>query len=215
MEKIEIQKDIIQFSSFIEPINMSFNQFLLLGSEPILIHTGTAKDVEAMIPYLHNILGNNELKYVFISHFESDECGGLSLLLSYYKNLKPICSGITGRQLSGFGITSNALVQSPNQTIHISNYEFEFINYPSEMHLWDGLIFYEKNSGYLFSSDLFTQMGKSEKNFKLSNWPELVSNIPEEKIPNQKALETLKNRLLEYPVHFIAPGHGTCIEIKK
>ncbi len=54
-----------------------------------------------------------ELAYIFVSHFESDECGGLSLLLENQPKAKPVCSEITARQLNGFGIANEIAVQKP------------------------------------------------------------------------------------------------------
>jgi hypothetical protein len=56
MEILEIQNDLIQFNSYFEPINMSFNQFLLLGAAPPLVHTGTAMQSQTLLSPLINIL---------------------------------------------------------------------------------------------------------------------------------------------------------------
>ena len=96
-----IHNDLHQFSNYIPTINLSFHQYLLLTDEPILVHTGSINQTETLIPKLKEVLGDKELKYVFVSHFESDECGGLSLLLKNFPQVKTICSEITARQLIG------------------------------------------------------------------------------------------------------------------
>ena len=53
----------------------------------------------------------------FVSHFESDECGGLSLLLKNFPQVKTICSEITARQLIGFGITDKVIVKKAGEKL--------------------------------------------------------------------------------------------------
>ncbi len=213
MKTLKIQNDLLQFNSYLEPVNLSFNQFLLLGSAPLLVHTGTHMDTKALLPQLNRVLRGRKLAYIFISHFESDECGGLSLLLQNYPDIKPICSSITARQLSGFGITNDTLIQAPGQILQTQDCQFEFIAYPSEMHLWEGLLLFERKRSVLFSSDLFIQFGKVENSPVASNWKKQITSITPERVPSPTALEKLQNTLLTLPVSLIAPGHGTCIKL--
>lgn len=83
-----ISKDLYQFNSYVEPINLTFHQYLLLGNEPLLVHTGNVMQAEALVPELKDVLNGKELKYIFISHFEADECGGLSLILEHFPKAK-------------------------------------------------------------------------------------------------------------------------------
>ena len=41
-------KDLYQFSTYIPQINLSFNQYMLLAEEPILIHTGNMKQAQQL-----------------------------------------------------------------------------------------------------------------------------------------------------------------------
>ena len=71
----------------------TFHQYLLLTDEPLLVHTGSVQQAEALIPKLKDILKDKILKYIFISHFESDECRALSrsqanLFRGYGKTIK-------------------------------------------------------------------------------------------------------------------------------
>lgn len=76
-----LNEELYQFSTYIEPINLTFHQYLLLGDEPVLVHTGNIIQAEALLPQLKAALKGKELKYIFISHFEADECGGLRVIL--------------------------------------------------------------------------------------------------------------------------------------
>ena len=105
----EIYSDLYQFTDYILPIQLSLHQYLLLTEEPILIHTGTIKQSETIMPQIKELLGESQLKYIFVSHFESDECGGLSVFLKEFPRAVVVCSEIAARQLYGFGYTGTVI----------------------------------------------------------------------------------------------------------
>ena len=144
VDVVRIQEDLLRFSSYLEPIDLSFNQYLVAGEAPLLVHTGTVTQVAACCRSCENVLEGRDLAYVFVSHFESDECGGLGKLLDIYPNARPVCSESTARQLSGFGISDAALIQSPGDVLPTTDAEFEVIVYPSDVHLWEGLVLFER-----------------------------------------------------------------------
>lgn len=208
-----IYKDLHQFSSYIPPIDLSFHQYLLLGDEPLLVHTGSVQQTETLIPQLKAVLSDKPLKYIFISHFESDECGGLSLLLKHFPEAKPICSEVTARQLSGFGIANHEIIKKPGEKLVSGDFELEFISYPSEVHLWEGLLLIENKRGIFFSSDLVFRFGKADGDIIEGDWQAEIDNIslmqvsdPERKAKLQKTLAGLKPK-------FVAVGHGPCLKL--
>ena len=202
-----------QFSTYMPQIDLSFHQYLLLAEEPLLVHTGNMKHAEDMIPELEVALNGKDLKYIFISHFESDECGGLSLILKRFPTAIPVCSQTTAQQLMGFGLISEAIVKKPGEKLETNDYELEFISYPSEMHLWEGLLAIENRRGIFFSSDLMMSFGKEMGTVKESNWQTKVNNIQQEQVPDVKRLEELKRTLLKLNPSFVATGHGPCLKV--
>ncbi|OVE69499.1 MBL fold metallo-hydrolase [Clostridium diolis] len=209
-----ISKDLYQFNSYVEPINLTFHQYLLLGDEPLLVHTGNVIQAEALLPELKDVLNGKELKYIFISHFEADECGGLSLILEHFPKAKTICSEVTARQLNGFGIKAEIITKKAEETLNTDNYELEFINYPSEMHLWDGLLVIENKRRIFFSSDLMFALGKEIGTVRESDWYTEVNSIKQEQIPDNNKLEDLQETLKKLKTDLIATGHGPCLKLK-
>ena len=206
-------KDLYQFSTYISKINLSFNQYLLSGDEPILIHTGNIKQAEAMIPQLKAALNGKDLKYIFISHFESDECGGLSIILKHFPKAKPVCSRTTAQQLIGFGLVDEVIIKKPGDKIRTNDYELEFLSYPSEMHLWEGLLAVESKQGIFFSSDLMMDFGGEMGVVKKSNWSIEVNNIRLDQVPDIKKYAQLQQALLQLNPSFVATGHGPCLKL--
>lgn len=208
-----IYNDLYQFSSYIPPIDLSFHQYLLLTDEPILVHTGTVQQSETLLPQLKAALNNKPLKYIFISHFESDECGGLSLLLQHFPEAKPICSEITARQLSGFGITNDILIKKPGEKLTGRDFELEFISYFSEMHLWEGLLLMENKRSLFFSSDLMFRLGKADGLVIDGNWQDEVQHITPLQVPDPEKRLQLQQTLEQLSPKFIAVGHGPCVSV--
>lgn len=206
-------KDLYQFSTYVEKIDLTFHQYLIFSDEPILIHTGNVKQAEAMLPQLKASLNGKDLKYIFISHFESDECGGMSIILKHYPNAKPVCSQTTAQQLYGFGLIKEAVVKGYGETLKTNDYELEFIAYPSEMHLWGGLLAIEKIRGIFFSSDLMMSFGKEMGTVKESDWNTEVGNIRHEQVPDSEKREQLQNTLKQLHPCFVAAGHGPCLKL--
>ncbi len=50
MEQIKIFDDFYQFSSINEGFPMIFNQYLLLGEESLLFHTGNSRHIKLLVP---------------------------------------------------------------------------------------------------------------------------------------------------------------------
>ncbi len=209
----QIFDDLYQFTSYVPPIDLTFHQYLIDIDEPTLVHTGNRRQAEALIPQIKKVLAGKELGYVFISHFESDECGGLEIILKEFPQAKVISSEVTARQLDGFGITSDVLIKGPGDEMIIGDAGFKFISYPSEMHLWEGLLLYDLKRGILFSSDLMIRFGNSGVKILENTLEGELSRITQEQIPDTKKREMLIENLRKESIKFIATGHGQCIKI--
>ena len=210
---LAIYENLYQFSSYVKPIDLTFHQYLLLADEAVLVHTGSIGQAQSLIPQLKEALNGKTLKYIFISHFESDECGGLPAILKEFPEAKPVCSEITARQLSGFGIANDFIIKKPGEKLVTDDYELEFISYLSEMHLWEGLLMVENKSGVFFSSDLMFRLGEACGKVIQGHWENEVNSITHEQIPDPDKRAELKEALLKLNPKFIATGHGPCVKL--
>lgn len=208
-----IYEDLIQFSTHFAPINLSFHQYLLPGAEPLLLHTGNIQQARALLPQLRAELKGRELKYIFVSHFESDECGGLTYILKHFPSAKLVCSEVTARQLSGFGLLDEAITKKPGEKLITDDYTLEFFSYPSEMHLWEGLLAMENQRGILFSSDLMIRFGEAGGITAESDWQTEINNIGLGQIPDPEQLAQLQQTLSLLHPEFVATGHGPCLKV--
>lgn len=209
----QITKDLYQFSIKIPfgDSNFTLHQYLLLSEEPVLIATGTMEHAENILPDIKKLLNGKELKYIIFPHFESDECGGLPVFLKEYPDVVTICSNLSARELPGFGYKGKIETKGQNDTLLGDGFSFKFINYPSEVHLQDGIVFYEENRKIFFSSDLMLRFGDGRNQVIDSSWKQEVDNINTQVIPNENRLNILKKNLSSLDPDFIAVGHGYCI----
>jgi hypothetical protein len=88
----------------------------------------------------------------------------------------------------------------------------EFIAYPSEVHLWEGLLAFERKRGVFFSSDLMFDFGS--ESMKESDWAAEIKNIRHEQVPDLEKRAVLQQDLFKIKPSFIAAGHGPCLKLK-
>lgn len=209
----QIYNNLYQFTMVIPPIDFTIHQYLLDIDEPILIGTGTLHQAEEMLPKIQEILKDKELKYILVSHFESDECGGLSVFKKAYPNAQVVCSELTARELMGFGYNGEVVAKKGGETLGGQGFDLIFIDYSAEVHLQNGLVFMEKESGVFFSSDLMLRMGNGSNKVINGNWKDEVEKITLDRVCNEEKKELLKAELMKFNPKFIAVGHGFCVEL--
>ncbi|MDO8691275.1 MAG: MBL fold metallo-hydrolase, partial [Dehalococcoidia bacterium] len=139
-----ILEGVYRIATFDEKVGISFNQYIILDDKPALMHTGSATIFEGVLAALKGVVKPEDLAYAFISHFEADECGSLTRFLEVAKGMSAVCPAVTGRQLQGFGLCRSPLVKQAGETLDLGKRRLRFLSYPSEMHLWEGLIAYEE-----------------------------------------------------------------------
>lgn len=213
MEKI--YQDLYQFSVYIPTMEFTIHQYLLADEPAILFASGTVQQAEHTLPQIKSILRDRPLKYIFVSHLESDECGGLSVFWKEYPDVTVIGSALCARELPGYGYPGKIIVGAPNATCSDGHIELQFFRYPAEVHLQDGLVCYEKNSGIFYSADLMLRMGDGRGKTITKNWKQEVDAIDAERIPELRRLEQLKRELLQITPAFVAVGHGFCVACGK
>lgn len=206
-----IYKDLHQFSDYIQPVQLTIHQYLLLSQEPILVSTGTAPQARRIIPGIRRLLEGRELKYILVAHMESDECGGLQFLHEEYPDAAVICSHLAARELYGFGYNGRVIARKQGDRMTEQGFSLRFVDCPSEVHLQNGLVFYEENRGIFFSCDLMQRFGDVAGRTMEGNWKDEVDAIGLERIPNAEKLQTLRQSLCELTPDFIAVGHGFCV----
>ena len=78
----EIADGIYRLSTFVPdiapPAGFTFNQFLVLGDEPLMFHTGLRKMFPLNRDAVSRLMPPERLRWIAFGHFEADECGAMN-----------------------------------------------------------------------------------------------------------------------------------------
>lgn len=155
----EIAPDVYSICTYVEQGDLQFRQFLILGDEPVLYHTGIRRTFERVRDAVAGVTDPASLRWIAFSHFEADECGALNYWLQEARDAKAACS-LNGALVSvgdyAFGkvrgLADGALLTS-------GAHRLRFVATPHLPHGWDAGHLYDETTGVLFCSDLLHQTG--------------------------------------------------------
>ncbi|TPI55926.1 MBL fold metallo-hydrolase [Mesorhizobium sp. B3-1-3] len=160
----EIAEGIYRLSTYVSdiapPVGFTFNQFLVMGDEPLMFHTGLRKMFALNRDALARIIPPERLRWIGFGHFESDECGAMNEWLSVAPQATA-AHGQTGVYVSLDDFADRApRVLKDGEVIDIGGGKrVRFIDTPHTPHGWDAGVMYEESTGTLLCGDLFTQLG--------------------------------------------------------
>lgn len=158
----EIADRVYRLSTFIpevEPSGLTFNQFLILGDEPLLFHTG----MRGLFPLVHEAVARlmppENLRWISFGHYEADECGSMNEWLATAPDAQ-VTHGMTGVMVS-LNAQADRAPRSleHNEVIDLGSKRVRYLDTPHVPHGWDAGLLYEEASGVLLCGDLFTQYG--------------------------------------------------------
>lgn len=160
----EIASGIYRLSTFVAevapPAGFTFNQFLVLGDEPLLFHTGPRR----MFPLVHAAVGRiippERLRWLSFGHYEADECGAMNEWLAAAPHAE-VAHGQTGCLVSLNDMADRApRILQDGETIDLGQgRRVRYIDTPHVPHGWDAGVLLEETTGTLLCGDLFTQLG--------------------------------------------------------
>jgi flavorubredoxin len=159
----EIAAGIYRLSTFVPdiapPAGFTFNQFLVLGDEPLMFHTGLRKMFALNRDALARIIPPERLRWISFGHFEADECGAMNEWLAVAGDATP-AHGATGTLVSLNDFADRPpRVLADGEVIDLGGKRVRFIDTPHTPHGWDAGVLYEETTGTLMCGDLFTQLG--------------------------------------------------------
>jgi flavorubredoxin len=160
----EIADGIYRLSTYVPqiapPAGFTFNQFLVMGDEPLMFHTGLRKMFPLNRDALSRIIPPDRLRWIAYGHFEADECGAMNEWLA----VAPHAQGAHGR--TGCLVSLNDFADRPPRVLQDGEVialgggkRIRFVDTPHTPHGWDASLVYEESTRTLLCGDLFTQLG--------------------------------------------------------
>ena len=132
------------------------NAFVLHGSEPVLVDTGTVIERDDFMAALRSVIDPADLKWIWLTHTDFDHIGNLARLLAEHPQIRVITTflgvGIMG--LSDPLPMDRVYLVNPEQTITVGDRTLTAIKPP----IFDNPSttgFHDDKSGAFFSSDCF------------------------------------------------------------
>ncbi len=160
----EIADGIYRLSTFLAqiapPAGFTFNQFLVLGDEPLLFHTGLRRMFPAVRSAVGRLMPPERLRWIAFGHFEADECGAMNEWLAVAPQAE-VAHGQTGSMVSLNDMADRApRVLKDGETIDLGKGKrVRYLDTPHIPHGWDAGVLYEETTWTLLCGDLFTQVG--------------------------------------------------------
>jgi flavorubredoxin len=158
----EIADGIFRLSTLVEdaaPGGFSFNQFLVMGEQPMLFHAGP----RAMFPLVSEAVGRvtpvDSLRWISFGHVESDECGATNLWLAAAPRAEVVFNPL------GCDVSLNDLcdrlprVLDDGAVLDTGGKRLRTIATPHVPHGWEAQVLFEETTGTLLCGDLFSQTG--------------------------------------------------------
>jgi flavorubredoxin len=158
----EINDGIYRISTWIPdvtPVGFTFNQFLVVGDEPLLFHTGARGLFPLVAEAVAKVVPVESLRWITFGHVEADECGAMNIWLAAAPDSQ-VAHGALGCMLSLDDMCDRPpRALGEGEVIDIGGKRLRQISTPHVPHGWEAQVLFEETTGTLFCGDLFTQIG--------------------------------------------------------
>jgi flavorubredoxin len=158
----EIADGIYRISTWVpevSPEGFTFNQFLVVGDEPLLFHTGMRSLFPLVAEAVAGVVPVESIRWITFGHIEADESGAMNMWLT----------AAPGSQVAhgalGCDISLNDLCDRPpralaeGEIIDIGGKRLRQISTPHVPHGWEAQVLFEETTSTLLCGDLFSQVG--------------------------------------------------------
>ena len=160
----EVAERIFRLSTWVAevapPAGLTFNQFLVLGDEPLLFHTGPRRMFPLVRAAVARVLPPERLRWITFGHYEADECGAMNEWLAVAPN------ALVAHGQTACLVSLNDMADRPPRILQDGEAidlgrgkRMRYIDTPHVPHGWEAGVLFEENSGTLLCGDLFTQPG--------------------------------------------------------
>ncbi len=157
----EIAPDLYRLSTYIPEADFQFNQYLVVGDEPLLFHTGPRVLFPLVSEAVARVVPVEELRWITFGHVEADECGAMNSWLAASPRAE-VAHGAMGCLVSIDDLADRPPRRlADGEVIDVGSRRLRHIDTPHVPHGWDARVLFEETTGTLLCGDLFTAFGSS------------------------------------------------------
>jgi flavorubredoxin len=145
------------------PGGITFNQFVVLGEQPLLFHTGTRRLFPAVRDAVARVIDPARLRWVSSGHASRpDEYGSLEQWLAVAPNAE-----VVHGKIGCFLCLSDMASRPPRavddgEVLDLGGPRVRWLDTPHVPGPWEAGVLFEENTGTLFCGDLFSRTGEAD-----------------------------------------------------
>lgn len=141
----------------------SFNQYLVVDDQPLLFHTGPRKLFPLVREAIARVMPVEKLRYIGLSHVESDECGAMNEFLAVAPQAVPLCGQIAAMTSMGDLADRAPRALADGEPLALGRHSLRWFDTPHVPHGWECGLMMEESTRTFLCGDLLTQPGKGEQ----------------------------------------------------
>jgi len=159
----EITDGIYRISTYVPdiapPAGFTFNQFLIVGEDPLLFHCGPRAMFPVVSEAVSKVLPPESLRWITFGHVEADECGAMNLWLRAAPNAEVAHGAL------GFMVSLNDMCDRPpraladGEVLDLGGKRVRHLDTAHVPHNWESRVLFEETTGTLLCGDLLSQLG--------------------------------------------------------
>ena len=199
------------------PRGVSYNAYLLLDEQPMLLDTVDASVSELFFENLTAALQGRPLSYVVVNHMEPDHCAVLGELLRRYPQVQVVGNAKTQTMIGQFfdlDLGSRFVCVREGETLCTGRHTLHFVMAPM-VHWPEVMVSYDETDHTLFSADAFGTFGALNGNLYADE-----VRFAEEWLPDARRyyanivgkygaqVQALLKKAAGLPIQRICPLHG-------
>lgn len=158
----EVADGIFQLTTHVDAIDLGFNQYLVVGDEPLLFHTGMRSLFPLVRDAVASVIPVESLRWISFGHFEADESGAMNEWLAAAPASTVAQGGIGCMVSIGDQADRPPRALGDGEVLDLGGHRLRWIDTPHLPHGWDAGMMFDEVTRTLFCSDLFTMFGAFE-----------------------------------------------------
>jgi len=147
----EIAPDVFRISIYPPGSPSSFGCFLIRDDEPAMVETSFNRFFDLVHGAVRTLIDPSTLRYIFIPHFEMDECGSLNRFLEIAPRAEPVCSPVGALVTLGDFSARPARALADGESLSLGQKQLTAVIAPW-VHVWDSMLVYDSTDKTLFTS---------------------------------------------------------------